>query len=81
MAACPAALGGTLTPQWSANASAPGSFAQLASAYRAKHGVKRDELKRAIAHVSVKSHANGVKNSKAHLRREITEEERDQRPP
>ena len=71
----PGGLGGTLTPQWSANASAPGSFAQLASAYRAKHGVKRDELKRAIAHVSVKSHANGVKNSKAHLRREITEED------
>ena len=71
----PGGLGGTLTPQWSANASAPGSFAQLASAYRAKHGVERDELKRAIAHVSVKSHANGVKNSKAHLRREITEED------
>ena len=71
----PGGLGGTLTPQWSANASAPGSFAQLASAYRAKHGVQRDELKRAIAHVSVKSHANGVKNSKAHLRREITEED------
>ena len=71
----PGGLGGTLTPQWSANASAPGSFAQLASAYRAKHGVERDDLKRAIAHVSVKSHANGVKNSKAHLRREITEED------
>ena len=71
----PGGLGGTLTPQWSANASAPGSFAQLASAYRAKHGVARDDLKRAIAHVSVKSHANGVKNPKAHLRREITEED------
>ena len=71
----PGGLGGTLTPQWSANASAPGSFAQLASAYRAKHGVERDDLKRAIAHVSVKSHANGVKNPKAHLRREITEED------
>ena len=71
----PGGSGGTLTPQWSANASAPGSFAQLASAYRAKHGVARDDLKRAIAHVSVKSHANGVKNPKAHLRREITEED------
>ena len=71
----PGGLGGTLTPQWSANASAPGSFAQLASAYRAKHKVGQEDLKRAIAHISVKSHANGVKNPKAHLRREITEEQ------
>ena len=39
--------------------SAPGNFAQLASAYRARHDVGRDDLKRAMAHVSVKSHANG----------------------
>lgn len=51
--------------------SAPGSFAQIASAYRAKHGVSRDDLKRAIAHVSVKSHANGSKNPKAHLQKAI----------
>ena len=71
----PGGLGGTLTPQWSANGSAPGNFAQLASAYRAKHGVERGDLKRAIAHISVKSHANGAKNPKAHLRREITEDD------
>ena len=70
----PGGLGGTLAPQWAAKGSAPGNFAQLASAYRAKHRVQRDDLKRAIAHVSVKSHANGAKNPKAHLRREITEE-------
>jgi acetyl-CoA C-acetyltransferase len=46
-------------------------FAQLASAYRAKHGVSKEDLKRAIAHVSVKSHANGAKNPKAHLRKPI----------
>lgn len=51
--------------------SAPGNFAQLASAYEAKHGVSRADLKRAMAHVSVKSHANGAKNPKAHLRKEI----------
>ena len=51
--------------------SAPGSFAQIASAYRAKHRVSRDDLKRAIAHVSVKSHANGAKNPKAHLQKAI----------
>ncbi len=55
--------------------SAPGNFAQIASAYRAKHGVSAEDLKRAIAHVSVKSHANGAKNPKAHLRKAITEEQ------
>jgi acetyl-CoA C-acetyltransferase len=57
-----------------ANISAPGSFAQLAAAYRAKHGVNKDDLKRAMAHISVKSHDNGAKNPKAHLRNRITEE-------
>lgn len=51
--------------------SAPGNFAQLASAYRKQHGVSKDDLKRAMAHVSVKSHANGVKNPKAHLRKAV----------
>jgi acetyl-CoA C-acetyltransferase len=64
---------GSTPPLWWANLTAPGSFAQLASAYRAKHGVSRDDLKRAMAHISVKSHANGVRNPKAHLQRAITE--------
>ncbi|MFZ4121864.1 MAG: acetyl-CoA acetyltransferase [Caulobacterales bacterium] len=64
---------GTFLPQVSPNGSAPGNFAQLASAYRAKHGVSKEDLKRAIAHVSVKSHANGAKNAKAHLRNVVTE--------
>jgi acetyl-CoA C-acetyltransferase len=51
--------------------SAPGNFAQLATAYRAEHGVSPEDLKRAMAHVSVKSHANGAKNPKAHLRKAI----------
>jgi len=55
--------------------SAPGFFAQIAAAYRAKHGVAPEDLKRAMAHVSVKSHANGAKNPKAHLRKPITEEQ------
>lgn len=65
------ALGGQTLP----NISAPGAFAQLASAYRAKHNVNYEDLKRAIAHVSVKSHANGVKNPKAHLRKPVTIEQ------
>ncbi|RIJ24628.1 acetyl-CoA acetyltransferase [Henriciella barbarensis] len=51
--------------------SAPGNFAQIASAYRAKYGVAPDDLKRAIGHVSVKSHDNGALNPKAHLRKKI----------
>ena len=54
------------------NLSAPGAFAQLATGYRARHRLNQRDLKRAMAHVSVKSHANGAKNPKAHLRREIT---------
>ncbi|MBF5096511.1 acetyl-CoA acetyltransferase [Azospirillum sp. INR13] len=71
----PVATVGTYIPQWYPNAVAPANFAQLASAYRRRHGVPADLLKRAIAHVSVKSHANGARNPKAHLRKEITEEQ------
>jgi acetyl-CoA C-acetyltransferase len=57
------------------NLTAPGSFAQLASAYAAKHGVSDKDLKRAIAQVSVKSHENGAINPKAHLRKKVTIEQ------
>jgi len=62
---------GTTLDMIGVSGSAPGNFAQLADAYGAVHGVKRPDLKRAMAHVSVKSHANGARNPKAHLRREI----------
>ena len=65
---------GVLNSMYWPNLSAPGSFAQLAAAYRAKHGVSADELKRAMAHVSVKSHDNGSRNPKAHLRNKVDEE-------
>jgi acetyl-CoA C-acetyltransferase len=71
----PAADNGTLAPLWAATGSAPGNFAQLASAYRAKHNVSKEDLKRAIAHISVKSHANGAKNPKAHLQKAVTEDQ------
>jgi acetyl-CoA C-acetyltransferase len=51
---------------------APGAFAQLASAYAAKYGYSMDELRKAMAHVSWKSHENGSRNPKAHLRARIT---------
>ena len=71
----PGSGAGTLPFQWWPNLSAPGAFAQLASAYCSKYKVKDQDLKRAIAHVSVKSHANGVLNPKAHLRKIVTEEQ------
>lgn len=66
---------GSLTWQWFPNITAPGSFAQLASAYAAKYRVKDPDLKRAMAHVSAKSHANGALNPKAHLRKAVSEEQ------
>ncbi|OQX60919.1 MAG: acetyl-CoA acetyltransferase [Desulfococcus sp. 4484_241] len=71
----PGSNAGTLVWQWWPNISAPGCFAQLASAYAAKYKIPDRDLKRAIAHVSVKSHANGVLNPKAHLRKAVTEEQ------
>ncbi|MDY6820033.1 MAG: acetyl-CoA acetyltransferase [Deferribacterota bacterium] len=58
-----------------ANATAPGLFAQLATAYAAKHKIPMDKLKDAMAHISEKSHANGALNPKAHLRKAVTAEQ------
>ena len=66
---------GVANDLWLPNSTAPGAFAQLASAYAAKHGVAMKDLKRAMAHISVKSHANGALNPKAHLRNLITEDD------
>jgi acetyl-CoA C-acetyltransferase len=66
---------GALNSMYWANVSAPGSFAQLAAAYQAKNGVAAQDLKRAMAHISVKSHHNGSRNPKAHLRNEISMEQ------
>lgn len=54
---------------------APGAFAQLAGAYAARHGYSMAELRRAMAHISWKSHENGALNPKAHLRNRITIEQ------
>jgi len=66
---------GSLIWLWNPNMSAPGSFAQLATAYAAKYRVADQDLKRAIAQVSVKSHENGSRNPKAHLRKPVTIEQ------
>ncbi|MDT8272501.1 MAG: acetyl-CoA acetyltransferase, partial [Desulfomonilia bacterium] len=66
---------GTTNALWFPNLTAPGGFAMLATGYAAKYGIDIMDVKKAMAHVSVKSHANGAKNPKAHLRRPVTEEQ------
>ena len=57
------------------NATAPGLFALLATSYFAKYGIDPAAGKKALAHISAKSHANGALNPKAHLRRPVPEEQ------
>lgn len=62
---------GSINDLWMPYGSAPGTFAQLAGAYSARHGVPMEDLKRGMAHVSWKSHQNGAMNPRAHLRRAV----------
>jgi acetyl-CoA C-acetyltransferase len=66
---------GTFNQLWMANFTAPGGFAMMATSYAAKYGLDINEIKRAMAHISVKSHANGALNPKAHLRKPVTEDQ------
>jgi acetyl-CoA C-acetyltransferase len=65
---------GTLNDLWMPYGSAPAGFAQLAAGYRAKYGIAKQDLKKAIARVSWKSHQNGAKNAKAHFRKAVSME-------
>ena len=67
----PPAYKGTVNDLWLPLGSAPAGFAQLAGGYRAKYGMSKEDLKRGIAHVSWKSHQNGVLSPKAHLRKAV----------
>ncbi|MDB5971480.1 MAG: acetyl-CoA acetyltransferase [Hydrocarboniphaga sp.] len=62
---------GTLNDLWMPYGSAPAGFAQLAAGYRAKYRIDKKDLKHAIGRVSWKSHQNGAKNPKAHLRKAV----------
>ena len=53
----------------------PGAFAQLGAAYAHKYGLDMADLKKAMAHVSWKSHENGFLNPKAHLRKKLSIEQ------
>jgi acetyl-CoA C-acetyltransferase len=63
---------GSLSWLWWPNVTAPGAFAQLATAYAAKYRVQDQDVKRGMAQVTVKSHENGALNPKAHLRKIVS---------
>lgn len=66
---------GTFEDLYLPSSTAPGAFAQLASAYAARHGYSIAQLRQAMARISCKSHDNGARNPKAHLRNHITVEQ------
>ena len=47
-------------------------FSLVAPAYAGKYGVDPDELRRVLAMIASKNHANGAKNPKAQFRREVS---------
>ncbi len=49
-------------------------FSMVAPAYAQKYGVDEDELKRVLARIAWKNHANGAKNPRAQFRREMSME-------
>jgi acetyl-CoA C-acetyltransferase len=62
---------GMFADLWMPYHSSPAGFAQLASGYQAKYQIPKEDFKKALAHVSWKSHLNGAKNPKAHLRKAV----------
>ncbi|MCU1353122.1 MAG: acetyl-CoA acetyltransferase [Acidimicrobiales bacterium] len=51
---------------------AAGSFSMVVPAYAEKYGVPRDELRRVLARIASKNHANGAHNPRAQFRREMS---------
>jgi acetyl-CoA C-acetyltransferase len=47
-------------------------FSMVAPAYAKKYGVELDELKRVLARIASKNHANGARNPRAQFRREMS---------
>ncbi len=73
-----AAVPGKLHPVLDAGAivgGGPARYALAATRYFYRYGLSREEGKRTLAKISVKSHYNGSRNPKAHLRREATKEQ------
>jgi acetyl-CoA C-acetyltransferase len=57
------------------NITAPGAFAMMATRYFSKYGLSPEEGRAVLAMISAKSHKNGAKNPKAHLKKEVTVEQ------
>ncbi len=55
--------------------SMPGVFAMMANKYFDRYDLSPEEGKEMLAKISVKSHANGFLNPKAHLKRKLTVEQ------
>lgn len=62
---------GTFNDLWMPMGSAPAGFAQLADGYRTRYQISKEDLKRAIGHVSWKSHQNGQYSPKAHFQKPV----------
>lgn len=62
-------------PMQRAGGTPPGRYALAATRYFARYGLSPIEGKTMLAKISVKSHHNGARNPRAHLRREITLEQ------
>ena len=67
--------GGFLGLRAGPSESMPGQFAMMATRYFARYDLSPEDGKKTIGMVSVKSHANGALNPKAHLRRPATIEQ------
>jgi acetyl-CoA C-acetyltransferase len=50
-------------------------FSMVAPAYAERYGVDRDELRRVLARIASKNHANGARNPRAQFRREVSVEQ------
>jgi acetyl-CoA C-acetyltransferase len=62
-------------PIYIAGGTAPGRYALSATRYFERYGLGPEEGKRTIGRISVKSHFNGARNPKSHLKREVTIDE------
>jgi len=74
-AGLPQAGGGIYSRLAGYSGSGPGAFAQLAEPYSKRYGIEMDKIKDAMAHITVKSHANGSMNPRAHLRFPLTHDQ------
>lgn len=62
-------------PVFEVGYTAAGNYALAATRYFRRYGLSDEEGKLTLAKISVKSHYNGARNPRAHLRREVTLEQ------